>query len=211
MNIENYSVNQSSQSFSANENENANKRDRSSIKLKNTLVNKEVNCLFPDYSKGLEKVKISPNTSQRPSKRISKKKTPYRVDESYCSLPLKNNSLQNNIDGNDFNLEEASNTEVEKCVDFRNEHSSTRLLSFKNEIKDKIIESMVRDDSVTKEKYNAYNGERIAKKFKKKVYLGTVQEELVDEENGSILYHIKYDDGDEEDIDNYELQSCLKL
>lgn len=54
-------------------------------------------------------------------------------------------------------------------------------------------------------------GKRIAKKFRKKHYYGEVTELWSDEADGSPRWHIKYDDGDEEDFDAKELDSGLKL
>ena len=53
-------------------------------------------------------------------------------------------------------------------------------------------------------------GERIAKKFRKKNYFGEIIEKWTDDAAKSLRFHVKYDDGDEEDLDSKELNTGLK-
>ena len=54
-------------------------------------------------------------------------------------------------------------------------------------------------------------GKRIAKKFGRRQYFGDVTEKWTDgEKDNAPRWHVKYDDGDEEDLDAEELDEALK-
>jgi hypothetical protein len=52
-------------------------------------------------------------------------------------------------------------------------------------------------------------GKRVAKKFGKKLYFGVIKEKWTEEKDGAAKWHVKYDDGDEEDFNEKELDSAL--
>lgn len=57
-----------------------------------------------------------------------------------------------------------------------------------------------------------YDGDRIAKLFDEDVYFGTVGEYWYDSEETKVyLWRIKYDDGDEEDVEKNEFLGMLEL
>mmetsp|Transcript_9002 Transcript_9002/g.19432 ORF Transcript_9002/g.19432 Transcript_9002/m.19432 type:complete len:156 (-) Transcript_9002:406-873(-) len=53
-------------------------------------------------------------------------------------------------------------------------------------------------------------GKRVAKKFRKKNYFGDITEKWTDDADKSLRFHVKYDDGDEEDLNSKELDTGLK-
>ena len=54
-----------------------------------------------------------------------------------------------------------------------------------------------------------YMGERVAKYFGEKIYYGTIAGYNNDE--SPIYWHVEYDDGDKEDMENDELQRASNL
>lgn len=53
-------------------------------------------------------------------------------------------------------------------------------------------------------------GKRMCKKFDNKSFYGEITEKWADEEDKSPRWHVKYDDGDEEDLNEKELAKALK-
>jgi hypothetical protein len=53
-------------------------------------------------------------------------------------------------------------------------------------------------------------GKRIAKKFGKKNFFGAIKEKWLDGADSASRWHVKYDDGDEEDFNEKELDNALK-
>jgi len=74
----------------------------------------------------------------------------------------------------------------------------------KPEETEKATEEAVAADS------SGFVGKRIAKKFSKKNYFGEIKEKWTEEKDSSSRWHIKYDDGDEEDFSEKEVESGLK-
>jgi hypothetical protein len=56
-----------------------------------------------------------------------------------------------------------------------------------------------------------YKGDRIAKKFDKDVYFGTIKGFWVDDEDGKAYWDVTYDDDDMEDFSEDELVEALNL
>jgi hypothetical protein len=56
-----------------------------------------------------------------------------------------------------------------------------------------------------------YKGDRIAKKFDKDVYFGTIIDCWVDDEDGKPFWDVRYDDDDTEDFSEDELVKALNL
>ena len=56
-----------------------------------------------------------------------------------------------------------------------------------------------------------YKGDRIAKKFDKKVYFGAIKEYWYNDEDGKDYWDVTYDDGDTEDFSEDELVQALTL
>lgn len=54
-------------------------------------------------------------------------------------------------------------------------------------------------------------GERIAKIFGGKVYFGSISKVVLDAEVGETLWHVDYDDGDEEEFSLEDLEEAQKL
>jgi len=53
-------------------------------------------------------------------------------------------------------------------------------------------------------------GHRIAKRFGKKNFFGAIMEKWTVQKDSSTGWHVKYDDGDEEDFNRKELDNALK-
>lgn len=53
-------------------------------------------------------------------------------------------------------------------------------------------------------------GKRIVKKFDKKLYFGEITEKWTEKKDNAPKWHVKYDDGDEEDFSEKELYNALK-
>jgi len=53
-------------------------------------------------------------------------------------------------------------------------------------------------------------GKRVTKKFGKKNFYGEVKEKWTNDKDSSERWHVKYDDGDEEDFNEKELANALK-
>jgi len=53
-------------------------------------------------------------------------------------------------------------------------------------------------------------GKRVTKKFGKKNFFGEVKEKWTNDKDSSERWHVKYDDGDEEDFNEKELGNALK-
>ncbi|VEU38774.1 unnamed protein product [Pseudo-nitzschia multistriata] len=54
-------------------------------------------------------------------------------------------------------------------------------------------------------------GSRVAKKFKKRNYYGEITEKWTDDAAKAPRWHVKYDDGDEEDLNEKELARAARL
>lgn len=55
-----------------------------------------------------------------------------------------------------------------------------------------------------------YNNLRVAKRFKKRIYFGTITSTWVENTKGS-MYHVMYDDKDEEDFEQKQVDNARKL
>jgi hypothetical protein len=55
-----------------------------------------------------------------------------------------------------------------------------------------------------------YKNLRVAKRFKKRIYFGTITSTWVEDTKGS-MYHVMYDDKDEEDFEQKEVDNARKL
>ena len=164
--------------------------------LTKTKIDKRT-LLSPSYQSDTLMELISPVTTQRPAKRISKKKTPYRVGDASTT-----------IDHNTKNL---------PCLEEKGQSESSDQddVCINNDIKttNKSLSVDITND-IKWQKYNdykKYEGARLAKRFSRKTYLGTVYESFLDNENKEIYFGVRYDDGDEEDLSHDELLKCISL